>query len=81
MKTTLNLSDDLLLRAKELARERNTTLRSVVEEGLAAVLGAEERTALPTIEPVTFKGEGLQPEFAGKGWQAIEEAIYPAPKQ
>ena len=81
MKTTLDISDDLFLRAKDLARERNTSLRRVVEEGLTAVLDAEERTARPTINAVTFKGKGLQTEFADKGWHAIEEAIYPAVKQ
>ena len=77
MKTTLDISDDLLLRAKDLARERKTTLRSVVEEGLATVLNDDGQAELPAIAPVTFKGKGLQPEFAGKGWQAMEEAIPP----
>jgi plasmid stability protein len=41
MKTTLNLDDDLLREAKKRAAERGTTLTSVVEDGLRAVLNDE----------------------------------------
>lgn len=33
MKTTIDISDSILLKAKQLAREQNVTLRSFVEEG------------------------------------------------
>jgi len=40
MKTTLNLDDELLRRAKQLAAERRTTLTAVVEDALRARLHA-----------------------------------------
>lgn len=39
MKTTLDLDDDLLRRAKQAALDRDTTLRAIVEEALALALG------------------------------------------
>lgn len=38
MKTTVDIHDSLLLRAKRHARENGTTLRSVIEEGLRRTL-------------------------------------------
>ena len=34
MKTTFDIDDSLLTRAKKLAKQKNMTLRSLVEEGL-----------------------------------------------
>lgn len=52
VKTTVELSDDLLLRAKRLAVERGTTLRELVEAGLRRELAVRERpTSAFTIEP------------------------------
>ncbi|MEI7443479.1 MAG: hypothetical protein WCK28_01185 [Burkholderiales bacterium] len=39
MKTTLELDDDLLRRAKQAALDRDTTLRAIVEEALLLALG------------------------------------------
>lgn len=39
MKTTLELDDDLLRRAKQAALDRDTTLRAIVEEALELALG------------------------------------------
>jgi hypothetical protein len=76
VKTTLEISDSILMRAKQLAREQNVTLRSLAEEGLRKVI--EERSARrpARIEPVTFRGRGLSPEFRGASWQQIRDAAY-----
>lgn len=54
MKTTLNLDDELLRRAKDRARQRATTLTAVVEDGLRAVLehapAPAYRLKLPVVE-------------------------------
>jgi len=39
MKTTLDIDDDLLRRAKQAALDRDTTLRAIVEEALERALG------------------------------------------
>ena len=76
MKTTIEISDSILAKAKQLAREQNVTLRSLAEEGLKKVI--EERSARGPcrVHPVTFRGEGLSPEFQGATWERIRDAIY-----
>ncbi|MEZ5277886.1 MAG: hypothetical protein R3F07_16010 [Opitutaceae bacterium] len=76
MKTTLDISDNLLLRAKALARRRGTTLRSLTEQGLTRILDEEPNQTSAKIQPVTFRGRGLSPEFEGAGWQRIRDAAY-----
>lgn len=63
MKTTIELSDDLLLAAKRLALERRTTLRALVENGLRRELAGDEDTAprhpledVVSLDPAPWKG-------------------------
>jgi hypothetical protein len=60
MRTTLDLNDTLVRRAKKLAAERGTTLTALIEDALRARLSepaaAKKRRKLPV-----FKGDGLQP--------------------
>ena len=74
MKTTVELSDHLLSRAKERARAESVTLKAFLERALAMAL--EEPLAEGEVEPVTFKGKGLQPEFEDASWEKIRDAIY-----
>lgn len=76
MKTTLDIADHILLRAKEAARCHQRTLRSLAEEGLVAVLERLESGERAAVCPVTFKGDGLSAEFADKGWNDIRDAAY-----
>ena len=59
MKTTLDLNDALIARAKALAAKRRTTLTRIVEDGLRLRLQAPRRHAAAV--PVRL------PVFAGKG--------------
>lgn len=74
MKTTIEISDNLLLRAKVRAREQDITLRSLIESALAAIL--DQPQVETRIKPVTFNGNGLSREFDGASWDKIREAIY-----
>ena len=76
MKTTLEISDHLLARAKLLAAKRKTTLRSLTEEGLRRVLEAEEVESKVQIRPVTISGSGLSLEFCDASWKQIRDAAY-----
>ena len=76
MKTTIDIADDLLLRAKQEAKASQTTLRSLIEAGLREILGRSAASKRRPVEPVTFRGEGLQAEFRGTGWDAVREAVY-----
>jgi hypothetical protein len=75
MKTTLDIADDLLLRAKKTAKQRGVTVRSLVETGLTMAL--KQPTAKTTVKPVTFRGKGRQPALASASWETIRDTIYP----
>jgi len=76
MKTTIEISDNLLKRARQVSQRERTTLRSLVEEGLTQVLDGRSARRPPLLKPVTVKGHGLTPEYRGAGWSAVRDAIY-----
>jgi len=75
MKTTIEISDDLLQRAKAQARRENKTLREVVEGALRAQLAAVPVKGF-RLKRHCFKGNGVQaPVIEGK-WETIRDLIY-----
>jgi hypothetical protein len=76
MKTTIDISDHILNRAKELARKEKTTLKELTEEGLTLVISEHSTREPRSIEPVVFDGRGLTEEYRGKSWAAIRDEIY-----
>lgn len=76
MKTTIELSDHILNRAKQLSRSRKTTLRNLVEEGLSKVLDEAQSTERRKVVPLTMKGNGLSPEYSGADWNQLRDAVY-----
>jgi len=76
MKTTIEISDNILGRARRLARRQHLTLRSLTEEGLVRVLEEREGRGAAKPKPVTFKGKGLSPEFRGADWRQFRDAAY-----
>ena len=77
MKTTVQIPDSLLTRAKAIARRDGTTLAALVEEGLRGVVRVRtESAARPfVLRDASVGGRGLNPEFAAS-WDAIRTAIY-----
>lgn len=66
MRTTVRLDEGLLKRAKAAARQRGTTLTSLIERGLMLVLAAPEgapRRRRVTL-PVFRASGGLQPDVS-----------------
>lgn len=62
MRTTLDINDELLRRAKTYATEHGQSLKAVVEDALRERL--RRRTAMgprPPSRVPTFSGRGLQP--------------------
>ena len=76
MKTTVEIADDLLRRAKALATARNTTLRAVIEQGLRQVLRKEGTPTDFTLQDASVDGHGLKDEFRDMDWAAMREAAY-----
>jgi predicted transcriptional regulator len=76
MKTTVDLPDELLREAQEIARAEGTTLKSVMEEGLRAVIGRHRRAQRFELRDASVSGRGLRPEFAQADWAAIRDAAY-----
>ena len=76
MKTTIDISDGLLARAKRLATKRRTTIRALVEEGLRNVLKAEAVTPFELRDASFHGGTWLQDDFRDADWQRIIDASY-----
>lgn len=76
MKTTIEISDPLLMQAKQVAALQGVTLRSLIEQGLRRVVAEKQQAQGFRLRRVTFKGEGLQPEMRGASWDRLREMAY-----
>jgi hypothetical protein len=76
MKTTVDLTDQLLRDAQELARREGTTLKALIEAGLRAVLTQRADAPLFTLDDASVGGRGLQPAFRDAGWELLRDASY-----
>jgi hypothetical protein len=76
MKTTVDIASNILSRSKELARRDHTTLRELMHEGLELVLERREAPPRATVKPVTFRGQGLAPQFRDARWSRLRDAAY-----
>jgi hypothetical protein len=78
MKATVEIADALFAEAKEMAKERNISLRELVECGLRKELSerrrSEERRGLRDELVFTPHEPGLRPPFTWSDWAAIKEA-------
>ena len=76
MKTTLDIHDELLLRAKRHASRIGRPLRAVVEEGLRQVLAGPSRPPRYRL-PDMSAGDPDAPDPLGEySWHDLREAIY-----
>jgi hypothetical protein len=76
MKTTVEISDPLLARARALARRQRRTLRDLIETGLRAVVAEGERRDRFVLRDASVGGEGLQEGFTYDDWGKILDAAY-----
>jgi hypothetical protein len=76
MKTTVDLTDQLLRDAQELARREGTTLKALIEAGLRTVLTQRADRPRFTLEDASVGGHGLQPAFRDAGWEQLRDTIY-----
>jgi hypothetical protein len=74
MKTTIEITDDLLTRAKRIAQRDGTTLRELVEDGLRRTLQDREQPVKRELKPLPTMGGGwLLPPYDKLG---LTQAIY-----
>ncbi|MEO6603236.1 MAG: type II toxin-antitoxin system VapB family antitoxin [Polyangiaceae bacterium] len=81
MKTTIDIADALLARAKRVAANEHTTLRELVETGLRQVLAQRQSRRSFTFRDQRVRGRGLQAEFQGASWAQLRDAAYEAAEQ
>jgi hypothetical protein len=81
MKTTLDISDAILERAKARAAREGQTLRSVVEEALRQHLDSleAERSSRRTLKIRPWGKGGLLPEYEQKSWNEILDEVNTRP--
>jgi hypothetical protein len=76
MKTTIEIADDLLQRAKRQAARENRTLREIIEEALRKQLTARKDSEPFQLRRHKFKGKGLQAPIAEGDWTTVRDLIY-----
>ncbi len=76
MKTTLNLRDDLLARAKELAAKKRTSLTKMIEESLTLRLRSQRASRRKLKElPISVQTGGLRKGIDGTSNRSLFDAV------
>ena len=76
MKTTLDIHDELLTRAKRQSKRTGRPLRAIVEDGLREVLSngsGSERYRMPDL---SVGNPGSRDPLEAYSWQDMRELIY-----
>ena len=76
MKTTLEIHNELLTRAKRHAQETRRPLRAVVEEGLRLVLSTETAPEPYVLPDHSFGGPEVHDPLAAYTWPELRDLIY-----
>ncbi|HSF85734.1 MAG TPA: DUF2191 domain-containing protein [Acidimicrobiia bacterium] len=75
MKTTIEISDDLLRRAKTTAAAEGTTLRALVESGPRNQIRSRQHDGY-VLPDASFGGNGVQPGIDEGDWWTLRGLIY-----
>jgi hypothetical protein len=76
MRTSVDLPDSLLRRARKLARERGTTLRQILIEGLTARLDREPTARGYRLQDRSYGEGGLVSGLAWSDTERLDEIAY-----
>ena len=76
MKTTLDIHDELLVRAKRHARRIGRPLRAVVEEGLRRVLSSSKPPQGYELPDLSVGRTDVRDPLEDYSWQDLRDIIY-----
>jgi hypothetical protein len=76
MRTTVDINDALLKRIKVLLAKRQTSMRSLIEEGLQRILDDDRSEGKFELEDQSIDGDGLAPGISSLAWDEIRPLIY-----
>jgi len=78
MKTTIDIADELLTRTKKLARQKETTLKAIIEAALQDFHAQIEAACDKPVElhTHTVDGRGLQQGLSWDNWSEIQDLSY-----
>ena len=81
MKTTLDIQDELMARAKRHAKRTGRPLRAIVEEGLRLVLAQRDEKMHYTLPDCSVGNAGGTDPLESLSWQDLREEIYGEPRR
>ncbi len=76
VKTTLDIADALLARAKKYARRTHQPVRAVVEEGLRRVLEAKAPSSRYHVRDASVGRSGGHNPLEAMSWSDLRDEIY-----
>lgn len=76
MKTTVELSDELLREVQRVARDEGVSMKSLMEEGLRVVLERHRKAGQFRLRDGSVPGNGLQEDFRDATWEQLRAAAY-----
>jgi hypothetical protein len=80
MKTTIEIRDDLLARAKRFAKRTGRPLRAVVEDGLRRVLADASKAPAYELPDRSIGEQGQKDPLEAFSWQKLRDDIYAGPR-
>ena len=76
MKTTIEISDALLIQAKRAASDDEITLRELIESALREALKTREQSGNFRLRDASFGASGMQSELTDLSWEQLRELAY-----
>ncbi|MDA0790473.1 MAG: hypothetical protein O2780_13575 [Proteobacteria bacterium] len=76
MKTTLDIKDELLIRAKSLAKRSGKPLRAVVEDSLRLALAQENAPTEYRLRDLSYGNPDAADPLESLSWQDLRKEIY-----
>ena len=79
MKTTIDIKDELLIRAKKLAKRSGIPLRAVIEDGLRLSLARESDSPRYELPDCSVGDPNANDPLELLSWQDLRSEIYGGP--